>query len=208
MSPSPPTPTPTPTPPPPSSTPSALLLTFFKALADANRLKIVGVLAQKDQSVEQLAAAVGLDSSTVSHHLRKLAKAGLVEARSESYYSVYSLRIGEIEAQARKLLGGGALPRLADDADLGAYDRKVLGTFVDEEGRFRAFPVQQKKYLVLVRHALAVFESGVEYSEKEVNERLARFHDDTARLRRSFIDLGYMVRRRDGSGYRRVEGTP
>ena len=194
---------PTPTPPP-----TSLLLTFFKALADANRLKIVGVLAQRAQSVEQLAAAVGLDSSTVSHHLRKLAQAGLVEARSESYYSVYSLRTDALEAQARQLLGGDTLPQLAADADLDAYDRKVLRAFLDDDGRFRAFPAQRKKYLVLVRHALQAFEIGVAYSEREVNERLARFHDDTARLRRSFIDFGFMIRRRDGSGYRRVEDAP
>ena len=196
-----PTPIPTPTPPSP-------LLTFFKALADANRLKIVGVLAQGPQSVEQLAATLDVDSSTVSHHLRKLAMAGLVEARAESYYSIYSLRVEALQEQARALLGRGALPRLAGDADLGAFDRKVLGTFVDEEGRFRSFPAQQKKFLVLVRHALGAFDMGVEYSEKEVNDILSRFHEDTARLRRSFIDHGYMVRQRDGSGYRRVEGTP
>lgn len=189
------------TPPPPLPP----LLTFFKALADANRLKIVGVLAQESQSVEQLAATLGLDSSTVSHHLRKLAKAGLVEARAEGYYSIYSLRTEALEQQARSLLGGDALPRLAGDADLDAYDRKVLGTFLDEQGRFRAFPAQQKKYLVLVRHALDAFEAGTEYSEKQVNEILSRFHEDTARLRRSFIDHGFMVRHRDGSGYRRVE---
>ena len=31
------------------------LVTFFKALADANRLKIVGLLAEKPYSVEELA---------------------------------------------------------------------------------------------------------------------------------------------------------
>mgnify|MGYP001061433023 FL=1 len=31
------------------------LVTFFKALADSNRLKIVGLLAEKSYSVEELA---------------------------------------------------------------------------------------------------------------------------------------------------------
>lgn len=59
-----------------------------------------------------------------------------------------------------------------------------------------------------LRHALQAFEVGVEYGEQQVNERLARFHDDTALLRRSFIDFGFMVRRRGGGAYRRVDGTP
>jgi DNA-binding transcriptional ArsR family regulator len=61
------------------------LLTFFKAMADANRLKIVGLLAQQPYSVEQLAAMLDLKPSTVSHHLKLLSEAGLVSARAQSY---------------------------------------------------------------------------------------------------------------------------
>jgi DNA-binding transcriptional ArsR family regulator len=48
------------------------LVSFFKALADANRLKIVGLLSQQPYSVEQLAAMLHLRPSTISHHLAKL----------------------------------------------------------------------------------------------------------------------------------------
>lgn len=67
------------------------LVAFFKVLSDANRLKIVGLLAQKSYSVEELAALLALKASTVSHHLSKLSKVGLVHARTESYYNVYQL---------------------------------------------------------------------------------------------------------------------
>jgi biotin operon repressor len=186
----------------PSST--TALLDFFKALADANRLKIIGVLAQEPRTVEQLAAALGIDGSTVSHHLRRLATAGLVEARADGYYNVSSLRTDHLQAMARDLLAEDALPKLADGLDVDAFERKVLATFLDDDGRFRAFPAQEKKYLVLVRYALDAFEPGVEYGEREVNERLQRFHDDTARLRRSFVDYGFMRRDRDGGRYWRV----
>ena len=59
------------------------LLNFFKALADPNRLKIIGLLARQDLSVEQMAEMLSLASSTVSHHLSRLNKAGLVSARAE-----------------------------------------------------------------------------------------------------------------------------
>jgi hypothetical protein len=58
-------------------------LAFFKALADANRLKIVGSLAQGPRTVEQLAALLNLQSSTVSHRLARLSKAGLVNAQAK-----------------------------------------------------------------------------------------------------------------------------
>ena len=63
------------------------LVEFFKVLGEPNRLCIVGLLAQRAYTVEQLAAALGVGASTVSHHLARLARAGLVAARSESYYN-------------------------------------------------------------------------------------------------------------------------
>ena len=48
------------------------LVVFYKALADANRLKIVGLLAGRSYSVEELAALLNLKPSTVSHHLSKV----------------------------------------------------------------------------------------------------------------------------------------
>ncbi len=47
-----------------TSTLTEELLTFFKALADAQRLKIVGLLAQEAHTVEQLAALLGISPST------------------------------------------------------------------------------------------------------------------------------------------------
>ncbi len=186
------------------SVPHPELLAFFKALADANRLRVVGLLAHGPRTVEQLAAALGVGSSTVSHHLRRLADVGLVHAKAEGPYSVYALDTAPLHDLSQRLLGDEALPGLAADTDVDAFDRKVLATFVGPDGRFTAFPSQSKKYQVLVRHALQVFEPGVTYTEKEVGEALVRFSDDVARLRRSFVDLGYMQRTPDGAAYWRV----
>jgi DNA-binding transcriptional ArsR family regulator len=183
------------------------LLAFFKALADHNRLRIVGLLASSPLSVEQLAAALGVGSPTVSHHLRRLAEVGLVHARADGPYSVYALDAAPLHALARRLLGDEALPGLAADADLDAFDRKVLATFVGPDGRFTAFPTQRKKSLVLVRHALQAFDPGVTYTEGQVNERLRRFSDDTARIRRAFVDHGLMQRTADGSAYWRSDAA-
>lgn len=181
------------------------LLGFFQALADANRLRIVGVLAQGPQTVEQISALLGLGMSTTSHHLRKLAKAGLVEAKADGHYSVYSLRTQTLEELAKNLLSRDTLPKLAGELDLDAYDRKVLETFTDAAGRITAIPSQNKKFLVLLRYVLEAFEKGKRYSEKEVNLILERYHEDTALFRRALVDYGYMQREGGGKAYWRVE---
>ena len=55
-----------------SETMQTELITFFRLLVDETRLKIIGLLAQKAASVEQLAALLKLRPSLVSHHLDKL----------------------------------------------------------------------------------------------------------------------------------------
>ena len=95
------------------------LLEFFKALADANRLKIVGLLAQGEYTVEQMVEMLDLRPSTVSHHLAKLSKAGLVTARSVSYYNVYRLETKVLEEMSRRLLADETLPAVTADVDMG-----------------------------------------------------------------------------------------
>jgi DNA-binding transcriptional ArsR family regulator len=180
------------------------LVRLFKALGDATRLRLVGTLARGPRTVEQLAAAAGVGSSTVSHHLKRLASVGLVHARAEGPYSVYALDRAPLQDLALRLAGDATLPDFAADSDLDAFDRKVLATFVDADGRIKAFPTQSKKSLVLVRYALEAVEPGVTYSEAQMNELLRRFSDDTARLRRAFVDHGFMQRTPDGAAYWRV----
>jgi len=181
------------------------LLNFFRALADANRLRIVGLLAQQPSTVEGLAAALNLGASTVSHHLSKLAKAGLVSARTDGHYYIYSLQTDALQAMAQRLLSVEELPRLSVDANLDAYDRKVLANFLDDEGRIKAFPAQEKKFQVILRHVVKSFEPGQRYTEKQVNEILARFHKDTASLRRGLIEYHLMARQTGGVEYWRTE---
>ena len=184
------------------------LLGFFRALADANRLKIVGLLAGQPYTVEQLAAILELGDSTVSHHLAKLSEAGLVSARAEGYYSVYSLQTEVLTEMAARLLSRERLPDLAGDVDRTAYDRKVLENFTDPDGRIKAFPVQQKKLLVLLRYVVRSFDPGQHYSERQVNEILSRYSEDTARLRRSLVEFKLMARQGGGGEYWRLEDGP
>ncbi len=177
------------------------LVIFFKALADANRLKIIGLLAQRGYSVEELAALLGIKPPTVSHHLSRLAEAGLVTARAEGYYSIYQLDKQALETTARSLFAGGQIASAAQDVDLDTYNRKVLANFCLPDGRLREIPAQRRKLEVVLRYVVKAFEPGVRYSEQQVNQRLARFHEDTATLRRELVGYGLMKREGGGGDY-------
>jgi DNA-binding transcriptional ArsR family regulator len=181
------------------------LVGFFKALAEPNRLKIVGVLAQRPFTVGEIAATVGVTISTASHHLSKLADAGLVVARSEGYYNLYSLQTEALTTLARTLLADARPAPRPGAEGLEAFERKVLETFTTPEGRITAFPVQEKKFLVLLRHVLQAFDRGVRYPEKRVNQILKQYNEDTARLRRALVEHRYMAREGGGGKYWRID---
>jgi predicted transcriptional regulator len=181
------------------------LLIFFKALADANRLKIVGLLARQAYTVEQLSAMLGLGASTVSHHLSKLAEAGLVTATAKSYYNYYRLETGKMEDMAKHLLKTENLPDVAGGVDLDAYDRKVIKDYLLPDGRLKTIPSQHKKLLAVLRHICNDFQPGKRYSEKEVNNILSYYHEDTASLRRELVGARLMAREGGGGDYWRID---
>ena len=73
------------------------------------------------------------------------------------------------------------------------------------DGRIVQIPRQRKKRLLLLDVLAQEFEPGVRYTEKEVNDILARFHGDTAALRRYLVDEEFMDR--DAGIYWRAGGT-
>jgi predicted transcriptional regulator len=184
---------------------NAELVELFKALADANRLKIIGLLAQQPYSVEELAALLDLKASTVSHHLSKLSKAGLVSAKAEGYYSVYHLNEQALEATTKRIFSSEQAAASIENVDLDAYDRKVLADYSTPDGRLKTIPAQRKKLEAVLRYLVKSFEPGIRYSEKQVNDILARFHPDTASLRRELVGSKLLAREGGGGEYWRVE---
>jgi len=78
----------------------------FKALSDPARVAIVNRLAAADEvCVCDLNTALDLSQPTVSHHLRILREAGLVEASRRGTWAFYRLVPEAVEA-LRGALGG------------------------------------------------------------------------------------------------------
>jgi DNA-binding transcriptional ArsR family regulator len=179
------------------------LLTALKALSDASRLRIVGLLADgRRMAVEQLAASLSLTPATVVHHLRKLRDAGLVESHARPPYMDYSLRLGrlgqigaDLHRMEREQTGLPAAndvvhPKWATPADV-----RVLRAFFEGD-TLTSIPAQHSKRLVVLRQlAETVFEKKRKYPEKEVNQLLAVRHPDAASLRRYLVDEGFMSRK-------------
>ena len=80
---------------------------LFKALADPHRVKIINLLATSPDPVCvcEFTGPLGISQPTVSHHLKKLVDAGLLEREQRGTWAYYSLN-------------RDALGRLADAVDL------------------------------------------------------------------------------------------
>jgi ArsR family transcriptional regulator, arsenate/arsenite/antimonite-responsive transcriptional repressor len=65
----------------------------FKALSDPARVKIVNLLASSDGPVCacEFIPELGLTQATVSHHLKKLTDAGLLEREQRGKWAYFSL---------------------------------------------------------------------------------------------------------------------
>ncbi len=75
---------------------------LFKALADPARVRIVNALARSEEPVCacEFEPALGLSQPTVSHHLKKLTDAGLLEREQRGRWAFFSLRPEAVERLA------------------------------------------------------------------------------------------------------------
>src|SRR5438552_12697501 len=75
-----------------------------KALASGRRAEIVDVLAQGERSVDDIAEEIGQSVANTSHHLRAMARAGVLTTRRDGtriYYGLASDRVADLWAALR-----------------------------------------------------------------------------------------------------------
>jgi hypothetical protein len=161
---------------------------LFKALADPARLRILGLLAERPQAGHELADRLDLTPPTISHHMRRLVAARLVDVVPDAQSRIYSLRTDAIREISTSVLNQRAAPESEEE-------NAVLRAFFDGP-RLRQIPASRKKRVVVLRRLLERFAPGRDYTEAEVNEMLREAHDDVATLRRELVDYGFMARDR------------
>lgn len=186
------------------------IVQLLKVLADKRRFRLLAMLSEREYTVKELAAELGVTEPTVSWHIMMLRSLNMVAMRQEGTAHYYRLQQTGIH-ELLKDLKTRVTPSEADE-DSSEFDRRVLDHFFQRGGerelpfpdetirvqmhRLKEIPAQRKKQMVILRRLVKEFEPGRRYPEKEVNEILKRFHPDCATLRRLMVDNGLMARAR------------
>lgn len=178
------------------------MVDFVKAMAHTDRLKIVGMLVHKPASLAEIARELSLPAREVYNHLEFLKYVEVVREIS----GLYQLDDEGMEKLASRQFQGKR-PSFSLPAGLDPEHKKVLSSFLKPDGTIRQIPnsrTQVVKFKIVLEYVLAAFEPGVNYTEKEVNLVIRRFHEDVSGLRRDLVDANLLARERDGSRYWRV----
>ena len=179
------------------------LLDFFKLLVDADRIRIAALLLERSCSPDEIAVQLRLRGPDVLRHLAQFEKRNLVVIEGGRYH----LDPKMLERLSREVLAGRrpAIEIHSNDVDAADFDRKVVKNYSLPDGHLKEIPGQEKKLQAILRHVVQVFKPGVRYTEKQVNETLAQYHEDTASLRRYLVDRKMIEREPDGTAYWRTD---
>lgn len=186
------------------------LLRLLKAVGQEQRLTMVGLMANQERSVGELAELLELTEPTVSHHLSRLRETGLVRLRMDGNQRFYRLNRKRVEVFKRYAAAIDSPPtapkaEAVDNSWIEALgwdeeDKKVLYTYT-VNGRLQQIPKKRKRVLVILRWLATHFRPGERYSEQQVNEILTAVNEDYASLRRYLVEYGFMHRERGGGDY-------
>ena len=179
--------------------PNLDFMRVVSALADVERIVILGILAGGEATTEQLALETGLELSTVGEHLAVLGRARLISTRKVGHRRLLALRqegLNDLGAWSSDLIAGAAV----GDEPVEDVPHGVRQFFTGR--RLDSFPARQSRKIEVLSVLVRDFEPGNEYSEAEVNQILLKRYPDFATLRRALIDEGMMTRR--AGVYRRV----
>jgi hypothetical protein len=178
------------------------MLDFVKAVSDVERLRIIGALTRGPARASDIAEKLGMPFRDAIGHLAFLAFVNVVKAQpaERKQDEVYELELSGLEKLSRQQIVGRR-ESYTPAPDLDDKTRKVLAAHLNKDGSIRQIPHQPVKLRVILDYIVSVFTPGANYTEKEVNTILRRFHLDVASLRRGLIDANLMQRESDGSRY-------
>ena len=173
-------------------------LALLKLLADETRLEILNILLKEDSYVEKIACELSLTPATICYHLKKLESAGVVNCSRSQFYIIYSLNREIFDKPLYELIKKDE--KAVDTEE--KYKKEVISHFF-KYGKLTQIPTQRKKREIVLGEILGQFEPDKEYTEKEVNEIILRYHEDFCTIRREMIAFGMMTR--DHEIYKRVK---
>jgi len=69
-----------------------------------------------------------------------------------------------------------------------------IDQFFRPDGTLISIPVKLAKKLAVLRHIASDLSPDTKYPEKQLNEIITKYHDDTAAIRRHMIEYGILER--------------
>lgn len=168
-------------------------IALFKCLADKSRIQILKSLMEEEMYVERLAQRIGITAATVSFHLKKLEDVGAVKSRKDQYYTMYSINLDMFNVSILDILKEKSEEMKLQKERDEIYRKKVIDSFF-EYGKLKSIPSQRKKEKIVLEEIAKSFETGREYTEREINIIIADFNDDFCTIRRDMISEGILAR--------------
>ena len=152
------------------------------ALGNGRRAELIELLVQGERTVEHLANELDQSLANTSHHLRTLARAGLVSTRRDGTHVWYRLASPEVEAAwlAVRALAVELVPEmdqlaadyLGDRDDLASIDRDELLDGLAED-RFLVIDVRPE-----AEHRAGHLPGAISVPPDRLDDRLAELPDD------------------------------
>jgi biotin operon repressor len=169
------------------------LVTLFKALADPTRLRLAAMIVDRPRCGQDVAAELGISAGTVSHHLRVLREAGLVQETREPPYSFFQLDLAALQQALRAVSSKKVVREIAGDEARSSEERKVLRTFFDGP-RLVSLPALRKNKQLVFEEILRRIPRRKEYDERELSRYIETVFEDYCTVRREWVMGGYMAR--------------
>jgi hypothetical protein len=148
-------------------------------LADVERFRVLAAVSLGAGTLEKITDMTGHDNATVMKALLKLEEAGLITKKESGYV---------FNAAVMQALNRSISQSLPKKPALTGIDRFF------KDGKLITYPKDHEDKMAVLGHIIALFETGREYAEKEVNEKLKEVNPDYASYRRYLTDAGFFSR--------------
>lgn len=161
----------------------ATIMQFFKAVGQADRLRMLGLLANDALTVPQLANQLGIKETAVSRNIRTLKKAGLVTEKTELQNTFFQLNTIGL-AQMQHIVSGTSTPE--------SFADQVKERYIQED-TLRAIPQNEQEREVILIWLTEKFDLQKRYTETEVTEIVAKHYRYPLTLRRLLADNQFLM---------------
>ena len=153
-------------------------------LADIDRFKVISAIALGATELDDIVRRSGVDRRTAEKALARFVAADLISNEE----GLWRVRFDELHEQARAAATQRSAMEAAPEGTSVMVQRFFRG------GRLKAIPAAHGKRQPVLDHLAQEFEQVRTYTEADVNEVLASFHEDHASLRRYMVDDGFLDR--------------